>query len=107
METFLSFIPTPVAVVLMAIGFIALAIGGIRLGYKKGIKGTAYALVCEAEEKYKNISGAGAKKKSEVFAVLRALCPAAIRWIITDEVIDIVIETAVKLMKQVLADKKE
>lgn len=107
MEAILSFIPSTVAYALMGVGFVAMVIGGVRLGYKKSVKKTAYELVCEAEEKYKGISGAGAKKKAEVFAVLRSLCPAPIRWIITDEVIDIVIETAVKLMKQVLADKKE
>ena len=29
-----------------------------------------------------------AKKKKQVFAALRAKCPAAIRWAITDEVLD-------------------
>ena len=34
MEAILSFIPVPVAVILMAAGFVLLAVGGIRLGYK-------------------------------------------------------------------------
>ena len=32
MEAILSFIPVPVAVILMAASFISLAVGGIRLG---------------------------------------------------------------------------
>lgn len=38
MEAILSFIPVPVAVILMAAGFISLAVGGIRLGYKATVK---------------------------------------------------------------------
>lgn len=38
MEAMLNFIPAPVAIVLMLAGFIALAIGGIRLGYKVTVK---------------------------------------------------------------------
>ena len=38
MEAILSFIPVPVAVILMAAGFVSLAVGGIRLGYKATVK---------------------------------------------------------------------
>ena len=38
MEAMLNFIPAPVAIVLMLAGFIALAVGGIRLGYKATVK---------------------------------------------------------------------
>ena len=45
MEAILSFIPVPVAVILMAAGFISLAVGGIRLGYKATVKDLALELV--------------------------------------------------------------
>ncbi len=45
MEAMLNFIPTPVAIILMLAGFIALAIGGIRLGYKATVKDLALELV--------------------------------------------------------------
>lgn len=106
MEAILSFIPSPIAYALMAVGFVAMVIGGVRLGYKSSVKGLAYKLVCEAEERYKNLSGQGAKKKAEVFEALRSALPTPLKIFITDEVLDSVIETAVKLMKQVLASKE-
>ena len=45
MEAMLNFIPAPVAIVLMLAGFIALAVGGIRLGYKATVKDLALELV--------------------------------------------------------------
>ena len=89
MEAMLNFVPAPVAIVLMLAGFIALAVGGIRLGYK-AIMG----------------SGQGAKKKKQVFAALRAKCPAVIQWAITDEVLDAVIERAFDAMTAALSTKK-
>lgn len=85
MEAMLNFIPAPVAIILMLAGFIALVIGGIRLGYKATVKDLALELVEKAELSIMG-SGQGAKKKKQVFAALRAKCPAAIRWAITDEV---------------------
>ena len=38
MEAMLNFVPAPVAIVLMLAGFIALAVGGIRLGYKATVR---------------------------------------------------------------------
>lgn len=107
METFLTFIPAPIAYVLMAVGAISFIVGGVRLGYKSSVKSLAYKLVCEAEERYKNLSGQGAKKKAEVFEALRSALPTPLKIFITDEVLDSVIETAVRLMKNALADKKE
>lgn len=49
MEAMLNFIPAPVAIVLMLAGFIALAVGGIRLGYKATVKDLALELVKKAE----------------------------------------------------------
>ena len=49
MEAMLNFIPAPVAIILMLAGFIALAIGGIRLGYKATVKDLALELVEKAE----------------------------------------------------------
>lgn len=50
-------------------------------------------------------SGQGAKKKKQVFAALRTKCPAAIRWAITDEVLDTVIEHAFDVMTAALGKK--
>lgn len=107
METILNLIPTTVAYVLMAVGVVSVTVGGIRLGYKSSVKSLAYKLVCEAEEKYKNLSGQGAKKKAEVFDALRSALPTPLKIFITDEVLDTVIEAAVKLMKQALEEKSE
>ena len=105
MEAMLNFIPAPIALALMAFGFISLAVGAVRLGYKQYVKQWALELVTIAEDSIMG-SGQGAKKKAQVFAALRAACPKAIRWAITDEVLDAVIEGAVSLMKKALADKK-
>ena len=105
MEAMLNFIPTPVALVLMALGFISLAVGAIRLGYKQYVKQWALELVTLAEKSIMG-SGQGAKKKKQVFDALRAACPAWLKPIITDEVLDAVIEKAVSLMKKALSEKK-
>lgn len=103
MEAMLNFIPAPVALVLMALGFVSLAVGAIRLGYKQYVKQWALELVTIAEGSILG-SGQGAKKKKQVFDALRAACPAWLKPIITDEVLDAVIEKAVSLMKKALAD---
>lgn len=105
MEAILNFIPAPIALVLMVIGFAALAVGAIRLGYKQYVKQWALELVTIAEDSIMG-SGQGAKKKKQVFDALRAACPAWLKPIITDEVLDAVIEKAVSLMKKALAEKK-
>ena len=116
MEAILSFIPVPVAVILMAAGFVSLAVGGIRLGYKATVKNLnlrsvqdknalALDLVNRAEKSIMG-SGQGAKKKKQVFAALRAKCPAIIQWAITDEVLDAVIERAFYAMTAALSTKK-
>ena len=51
-------------------------------------------------------SDLGAKKKKQVFAALRAKCPAIIQWAITDEVLDAVIERAFDAMTAALSTKK-
>ena len=105
MEAILNFIPAPIAFVLMFIGFAALAVGAIRLGYKQYVKEWAVELVTIAEDSIMG-SGQGAKKKAQVFAALRGALPDWIKPIITDEVLDAVIEKAVTLMKKALAEKK-
>lgn len=105
MEAMLNFIPAPVAIVLIIVGFVALAVGAIRMGYKQMVKDLAYDLVCKAENSIMG-SGQGAKKKKQVFDALRAACPAWLKPIITDEVLDAVIEKAVGLMKKALAEKQ-
>lgn len=105
MEAMFNFIPVPVALVLMAIGFVSLAVGAIRMGYKQLVKDLAYDLVCKSEDSIMG-SGQGAKKKKQVFDALRAACPAWLKPFITDEVLDAVIEKAVGMMKKALAEKK-
>ena len=105
MEVMLNFIPAPIAFVLMVIGFAALAVGAIRLGYKQYVKEWAVELVTIAEDSIMG-SGQGAKKKAQVFAALRGALPDWMKLFITDEVLDAVIEKAVGLMKKALADKK-
>ena len=105
MEAMLNFIPTPVALALMVLGFISLAVGAIRLGYKQYVKAWALELVTIAEDSIMG-SGQGAKKKAQVFAALRGALPDWLKPIITDEVLDAVIEKAVGMMKKALADKK-
>lgn len=105
MEAMLNFIPAPIAFVLMLIGFAALAVGAIRLGYKQYVKAWALELVTIAEDRIVG-RGQGAKKKAQVFAALRGALPDWLKPIITDEVLDAVIEKAVGMMKKALADKK-
>ena len=105
MEAMLNFIPAPIALVLMLIGFAALAVGAIRLGYKQYVKDWALELVTIAEDSIMG-SGKGAKKKEQVFAALRGALPDWLKPFITDEVLDSVIEKAVSMMKKALADKK-
>ena len=102
MEAMLNFIPAPIAIALMLLGFVALAVGGIRLGYKATVKDLALELVEKAELSIMG-SGQGAKKKKQVF---RAKCPAVIQWAITDEVLDAVIERAFDAMTAALSTKK-
>ena len=105
MEAMFKFIPAPIALVLMLIGFAALAVGAIRLGYKQYVKRWALELVTIAEDSIMG-SGQGAKKKAQVFAALRGALPDWLKPFITDEVLDSVIEKAVSMMKKALADKK-
>lgn len=105
MEAMLNFIPAPIALVLMLIGFAALAVGAIRLGYKQYVKQWALELVTIAEDNIMG-SGQGAKKKAQVFAALRGALPDWLKPFITDEVLDSVIEKAVSMMKKALAEKK-
>ena len=105
MEAMLNFIPAPIALALMALGFISLAVGAIRLGYKQYVKDWALELVTIAEDSIMG-SGQGTKKKAQVFAALRGALPDWLKPFITDEVLDSVIEKAVGMMKKALAEKK-
>ena len=105
MEAMFNFIPAPVALALMAFGFISLAVGAVRLGYKQYVKDWALELVTIAEDSIMG-SGQGAKKKAQVFAALRGALPDWLKPFITDEVLDSVIEKAVSMMKKALAEKK-
>jgi len=61
MEAMLNFIPAPIAIALMLLGFVALAVGGIRLGYKATVKDLALELVEKAEL---SIMGRAPKRRS-------------------------------------------
>ena len=73
--------------------------------FKATVKNLALDLVNRAEKSIMG-SGQGAKKKKQVFAALRAKCPAIIQWAITDEVLDAVIERAFDAMTAALSTKK-
>lgn len=104
MENMLNtFIPAPIALVLMVIGFAALAVGAIRLGYKQYVKQWALELVTIAENDITG-NGQGAKKKAHVFAMLRGALPDWLKPFITDEVLDSVIEKNVSMMKKALTE---
>ena len=105
MEAMFNFIPAPIALALMALGFISLAVGAVRLGYKQYVKQWALELVTIAEDSIMG-SGQGAKKKAQVFAALRGALPDWLKPFITDEVLDSVIEKAVSMMKKALEEKK-
>lgn len=105
MEAMVNFIPAPIALVLMLIGFAALAVGAIRLGYKQYVKQWALELVTIAEDSIMG-NGQGAKKKAQVFVALRGALPDWLKPFITDEVLDSVIEKAVSMMKKALSEKK-
>lgn len=103
MEAMFNFIPAPIALVLMVIGFVVLAVGAIRLGYKQYVKQWALELVTIAETSIMG-NGQGAKKKAQVFAMLRSELPDWLKPFITDEVLDSVIEKAVSMMKKALTE---
>ena len=105
MEAIFNFIPAPIALVLMVIGFAALAVGAIRLGYKQYVKQWALELVTIAEDSIMG-SGQGAKKKAQGCAARRGALAGVRGGSITDEVLDSVIEKAVSMMKKALAEKK-
>ena len=85
----------------MLAGFITLAIGGIRLGYKVTVKDLALGSSTRPNLSIMG-SGQGAKRRSRCSPLSAPKCPAAIRWAITDEVLDTVIEHAFDVMTAAL-----
>ena len=71
METMFNFIPAPIALVLMFIGFAALAVGAIRLGYKQDVKQWALELVTIAED---SIMGKAQRKRRRSLPRCAAHC---------------------------------
>lgn len=102
METILSsFIPAPLAwLALVAAAAIAVA-AAIRLGYKKQVLELAYALVCQAEQE---ITGTkrGQERKIKVTEWLRERVPFPFSLLLSDALIDKVIESAVAKMKKTM-----
>lgn len=106
MEAMLNFIPAPIALLLMLVGFISLAIGCIRLGYGAAVKGTALDLIEQAEHEIQGTKR-GAERKAWVAQMLRMALNASkwgklISWAITDETIGTVIQFFFDRMKAAL-----
>ena len=96
MTNILNFIPTPLAVILMLVGFVALAVGCIRLGYGAAVKGAVLDLINRAEHEIQGTKR-GAERKAWVAKKLRDMLNASkwgrlISWAITDETIGTVIQ---------------
>ena len=96
MEAILNFIPAPLAVLLMLIGFVALAVGCIRLGYGAAVRNIALNLINQAEREIQGTKR-GAERKAWVAKMLRKALDASkwgklISWAITDETIGKVIQ---------------
>lgn len=96
MEAILNFIPAPLAVLLMLIGFVALAVGCIRLGYGAAVRNIALNLINQAEREIQGTKR-GAERKAWVTKMLRKALDASkwgklISWAITDETIGKVIQ---------------
>lgn len=96
MEAMLNFIPAPIAIALMLLGFVALAVGGVRLGYGAAVKGTVLDLIEQAEHEIQGTKR-GAERKAWVVKMLRVTLSTSkygrlISWAITDETIGAVIQ---------------
>lgn len=96
METILNTIPAPVALILMLVGFAALATGCIRLGYGAAVRNIALDLINQAEHEIQGTKR-GAERKAWVTQMLRKALDASkwgklISWAITDETIGKVIQ---------------
>lgn len=106
MEAMFNFIPAPIALVLMFIGFAALAVGAIRLGYGAAVKGTVLDLIEQAEHEIQGTKR-GAERKAWCVKMLRAALSASkygrlISWAITDETIGVIIQFFFDRMKAAL-----
>ena len=96
MEAMLNFIPAPIALLLMLVGFISLAIGCIRLGYGAAVKTLVLDLIERAEQEIQGTKR-GQERKAWVTKMLRAALSTSkygkfIAWAITDETIGRVIQ---------------
>ena len=96
MEAMVNIIPAPLALILMLVGFAALAVGCIRLGYGAAVRNIALNLIDQAEEMIQGTKR-GAERKAWVAKKLRDMLNASkwgklISWAITDETIGKVIQ---------------
>lgn len=106
MEAMFNFIPAPIALVLMFIGFAALAVGAIRLGYGATVRPLVLDLIERAEHEIQGTKR-GAERKAWVAAKLRAALDASkfgrlFSWAITDETIGRVIQFCFDRAKDVV-----
>lgn len=107
MEAIFNFIPAPIALLLMLVGFISLAIGCIRLGYGAAVKGTVLDLIEQAEHEIQGTKR-GAERKAWCVKMLRTYLAASkwgrlVSWAITEETMSKVIQFFFDRMKAVLS----
>ena len=107
MEAMLNFIPAPIALLLMLVGFISLAIGCIRLGYGAAVEGTVLDLIEQAEHEIQGTKR-GAERKAWCVKMLRTYLAASkwgrlVSWAITEETMSKVIQFFFDRMKAVLS----
>ena len=96
MEAMLNFIPAPIALLLMLVGFVSLAIGCIRLGYGAAVKGTVLDLIEQAEHEIQGTKR-GAERKAWCVRMLRHYLNNSrwgklVSWAITEETMSKVIQ---------------
>ena len=96
MEAILNFIPAPIALVLIIIGFTALAVGAIRLGYGAAVKTLVLNLIDQAEREIQGTKR-GAERKAWCVKMLRTYLNNSrwgklISWAITEETMSKVIQ---------------
>ena len=92
--------------VLVVVGIAVLIWKLCKAGYRKKVFSVLYELVCRAEEE---ITGTkrGQERKAAVLAAIHARLPGWAQLLVTEQDLDNLLEKAVTLMKQKLAEGAE